>query len=450
MDILLDLGFSKDDKYYILVEKLKSYMQEKNIILHITFEQYLYCWTWLVPYCVILNPGKVIYNDKHLDRGDSSSTNTSHTSVIMNFLSKTKKFITILNEDNLDINNFRPNNKIVCCSNYMKYKDKLIDSDLVGTSHGLDDDRLWPLLERNDFNSIKDFFSTSYLQNVQKGINCLENSNILNKIFFHNNGKEFVENYIKKYNKNNKKNFLVCLDWEASHLVNIEFIKMLKYISNTHHIFISYHPCAYHNYNYYDNWLSNNKDLKKCNLSSNEITVIHYHEMIACTYLFPYLDGIFTVWGALSISVLKYPNLAQVYFMWDEDTDHNSTVGGKKNYATKLIKNKQFFDDNNITKNILFFSDAFEKVVKIQSTSLIKAFDDSIAKKKNTTRIHERKRLYKLYRGNIDGYEEIINIILTLIRTYKCNDIIEYLKPYYNELPVIYDSLNYFDDSITA
>ena len=55
---------------------------------------------------------------------------------------------------------------------------------------------------------------------------------------------------------------------------------------------------------------------------------------------------------------------------------------GIKKYSTKLTKNKKFFDDNNITKNILFFSDAFEKVNKIDSKLLIEAFNNSIKKKK--------------------------------------------------------------------
>lgn len=447
MDILLDMGFKKTDKYYILIEKLKNYMKERNVILHITFEQWLYCWTWIVPYCVILNPGAVIYNDKHKDRGDSSSTNISHTSIIMSFLNKTKEFITILDEDNLDINNFRnTGSKILCCTNYMKYKDKLIDSDLIGTSHGIDDDYLWVLLEKNDFNGIKDYFSTSSFKIFRGvGINCLENSNILRKLFIHNNGKEFIEKYIKKYNKNNKKNFLVCLDWEVTHLINVEFIKMLKHISKTHHIFISYHPCAHHNCQWYNDWLSNNKDLKMFNLSSNEITVINYHEIISCSYLFPYIDCIFTVWGSISISVLKYPSLAQIYFIWDENTNHNSTVGGEKNYATKLKENKHFFDDHDITNNLLYFSDAFEKVEKIQSNLLIEAFDKSITKKNDKARIDTRQRLYKLYRGNIDGYEEIKNIIFILQKHFpQCNDIIEYLRPYYNALPIINDTLIYF------
>ncbi len=29
MDILLDIGYTKNDKYYILVEKLKSYLEKK-------------------------------------------------------------------------------------------------------------------------------------------------------------------------------------------------------------------------------------------------------------------------------------------------------------------------------------------------------------------------------------------------------------------------------------
>ncbi len=300
----------------------------------------------------------------------------------MKFLSKTSKFINILNEDNIDINNFRPQNKILRCCNYMRYKDKLIDSDLLGTTHGIDDDLLWVYLERNDFNSIKETFSTSALKWNDERICCLEQSNILNKIFFHNNGKQYIENYIKKYNKNNKKIYLVCLDWEGGHLINIEFIKMLKHISKTHHIFISYHPCAHHNKSWYDDWLLNNKNLKECNLNRNHITLIDYDELIACSYLFPYLDGIFTVWGAISISALRYPNLAQMYFIWDVDTNQNSTSGGLKNYSTKLAKNKKFFDDNNITKNILFFSNAFEKVNKIDSKVLIEAFNNSIKKKK--------------------------------------------------------------------
>ena len=385
-----------DNIYKNIIYEIHNFLEKNNINIYLTYSQVLYSYVYITPFLFLFkNKINILYSNKQF--GNNNNNICKNTNIILNYLKKFKNDIKLFHIDDY-IKNFKKDNDIIiCCSKLYKNNEKILNEFHI--SHGIDDDTIFYYLEQNQFKLIIDYYKKSKYKENQYS---LEDSLFLKKIYkFSENDNYFMEK-INILNKNKKKIFLIILDWHFIILFNNEFTKFLKSIKRNFFFIISYHPCLHTK----DNLIILENFLKEHKLRKNTL-LVNFEKIPNTIFIIKYSDIIFSTWGSLTITCLKY-NKPHLYFIYNyEDTKYCEKNKKSRLYQTKLINNKKLFEENKIDKYIIYFSKCVEVIKNLEFKELIKKFNNSYINSLNPEYYKKRIKLYNYYRGNNNEYNEI-------------------------------------------